>query len=171
MQITLYRNTQHYKKVDKRGGLTPVVTVECAIKDDVDMLHPVLYMDASTIGEVTGINYMYIPYFGRYYFVKIDTLTGGVAQLNGSVDPLQSNANDLLRLRCTVARQEYNYNMELPDSDIPVIAKRNITIKNFSVTPFSSNPSGRHYVMTVSGASALQSNIATKEDDKNAFQV
>lgn len=159
MRITLYNNPQHYKFVDKRGYLQNANTIDCVLKTDSSIINPVVEISKEKLGDIAAYNYAYIPEFKRYYFLT-DAVAGlgGIAVLSFKCDVLTSNANKILQLQCQVARQEYNFDMDLPDSDIPVLAKRNLTYRNFSATPFSTNPQGRHFVMTVSGSSAIGGN-------------
>lgn len=165
MMVYLYINPKHYKFVDKRPYLQPVASIDCNLKLPCSILSPTLEISKDRIGDIANFNYAYIPEFHRYYFLTEPVADlGGVAKLSFNVDPLTSNANAILGLRCQVERQQYNYNMDLPDSDIPVMAKRNLTYRNFASTPFTSNPSGRHYTLTVSGSSKLEGGVVNGTD-------
>lgn len=156
MEVYLYVNKAHYKYVDKRSNLTLINTITCHLQEGCSVQNPVFKFDKSSVGDISQANYMYVPDFGRYYFITdIDCEAGGICIITARVDVLTSNANAIRGLRCQVQRQENNYNMDLPDNDIPVLAKRFLTYKNFSATPFSTNPQGRHFVLTVSGSSAV----------------
>lgn len=157
MVVIFYINSQHYKYVDKRPYLSLVAQLNCNLAESTSVLNPLILVDKASIGDLSAVNYMYIPDFRRYYFVNgMEARPGGIAAIQGSVDVLTSNANKILGLRCQVSRNEYNYDMDLPDADIPVLVRRNITYKNFPSTVFSSNPTGRRYTLTVSGSTAIQ---------------
>lgn len=165
MRLLLYVNPQHYKYVDKRAYLQPVADIQCVLKASSSIIKPVVEISKERLGNIATFNYAYIPDFNRYYFL-VDAVEdiGGVGVLFFDVDVLTSNANAILGLRCQVERQQYNYNMDLPDPDIPVMAKRNLTYRNFASTPFTSNPSGRHYTLTVSGSSKLEGGATSGTD-------
>lgn len=153
MEVRFYRNTSHYKKVDKRAGLALIATADCNLLDSTSVINPTLIVDKSLLGNLANVNYMYIPDFGRYYFVtNMEAIPGGMAGISGEVDVLTSNANKILGLRCQISRQEFDFNMDLPDPDIPVMVERQLSFLNFNKTPFSTNPPGRHFVLTVSGS-------------------
>lgn len=152
MQVILYRNTGQYNLVDKRGSLAYVGGFDCQIKHPSTLLRPVVTMARESVGDLATVNYAYIPEFSRYYFAKLSVEEAGIVTVTCEVDPLTSWANQIMGIHCTVARNEFNYNMDLPDPDIPVLAGRNVTYRNFTSTPFSPNPQGRHYVLTVTGS-------------------
>lgn len=168
MQVVLYNNPEHFKKVDKRGSLNLIANTDCNLKDSTSILTPTLTFSKATVGDLSRVNYLYIPEFHRYYFVTdLNAGLGGVAEITGRVDVLTSNANDILKLVAMVSRNQYNYNMDLPDNDIPVMAKRNLTYRNFSATPFTTNPNGRSFVLVVSGSSAISTGTTSTAENTN----
>lgn len=156
MQVLFYTNTAHYKKVNKQTNLTARGGADCNLILPCTVQNPVITVAKEDVADLPHINYCYIPEFSRYYFVDDANLQpGGLVQFNMSVDPLTSNAAQILGLRCTVERQERNYDMELPDNEIPVINKRQLSLYNFGDTPFTANPTARHFALTVSGGVML----------------
>ncbi len=156
MQVIFYCNQAHYKQVDKSGALHRLSSAECVLKEDTSIQEPVVIINTGSLGNIATCNYMRLPTFDRWYFVTdIVVGTGGVLELHGRVDVLYSNQSRIRGLRAQIARQEYNFNMELPDSAIPTLAGKDLHYRYFKTTPFAVNPSGANYSLTVSGSSEI----------------
>ena len=96
MQIVFYNNSSDNRQVDKNITAVKTVTAECF--EESSILNPVLICayDASLFSA----NYLYIEYYGRYYFINDITIIDGhrikisahverVALLPASVPPEQ----------------------------------------------------------------------------------
>lgn len=160
MRVVVYTSTAHYKQVDKTGKLTVIGDVDAVLKEPTNIVDPVFTFGKDNITNRSRINYVWVPDFERYYFAKADFLPAGIIQLTCHADGLMSQYQKLKGTRCQVKRNEFDYNMDLPDPDIPVMVERQISYQNFSTTPFSTNPQGRHFVLTVSGSSALGGGVS-----------
>lgn len=105
MTITFYRITDDKKQVSKTlNNTTKIKESTGVIKSDCSVMEPRLEMEYD-VALITA-NYMYIPDFGRYYFIdRIDT---GAQRLfiQGHIDVLQTYSTQIRNLYCIVARQE-----------------------------------------------------------------
>ena len=129
MQIILYQN-----KSDKRAltkTLENALTVENVLLLDGNdsILAPKLILSGV---NVANYNYVYIPDFGRYYFItSIDVVDTRRYRISCDVDVLMSFADDIKKLSVISTHAQSNFNRYLPDS-VPVSARRNIIVKEFS---------------------------------------
>lgn len=105
MTITFYRITDDKRQVSKTlNSTTKLKDSTGEIKSDCSVMNPRLEMsyDAALITA----NYMYIPDFGRYYFIdRIDTSAQRLF-IQGHIDVLQTYSEQIRDLTCVVARQE-----------------------------------------------------------------
>ena len=62
MDIILYNTTDDNRKLNK--SLTAIKTIAVRLKDDTDIMHPVIELDAANLPPTA--NYCYIAAFGRY---------------------------------------------------------------------------------------------------------
>lgn len=142
--MTLYKITDDKRKVTKTLG-TAVATYNITIKRDTDLMRPEVYIKDT----IPDANYGYIAALDRYYYVGLPTLmTGHTYRLPMKVDSLMSNASGIGSCTGVIARQEFLYNLYLPDSEFKVLANNNKKTLKFSRTPFTKS---LNYIMTVSG--------------------
>lgn len=132
MNILLYTNNSEDNKLVK--DLTLLATFTGELKEATDVLNPVITLTG--IDEhIYKLNYVFIPELGRYYFVTdIESVNNNLWALTLHVDVLMSYQTDILNLSGILARQEYNYNMELRDTNIPTLQKTNIQYMKFPNT-------------------------------------
>lgn len=117
MNIILMRTVSEPNKVYK--SLTTLGTYECVLKDEVNIINPVINI-AGIDSLMADVNYAYIPQFNRYYYVdSITSLNTGLLQINLTVDVLQSFADDIMNNTAIIERQQFDYDMELRDTNIP----------------------------------------------------
>lgn len=132
MNILLYTNNSEDNRLVK--DLTLLATFEGELKEATDVLNPVITLTG--IDEHIGsVNYVFIPELGRYYFVTdIESVNNNLWALTLHVDVLMSYQDDILNLYGIIERQEYNYNMDLRDTNIPTLQKTNIQYIKFPNT-------------------------------------
>ena len=143
MECILYKTTSNEKALHKE--LTKISTVGVEWKSNTDILHPTVILG----GSLPQANYLYIPAFGRYYFIKnmkVDSARN-VIEIECDVDVLMSYADSLSQLQCVVARQENEYNTYLADNSFLAYSYPSIVQKAF--------PKGftnqSHLILTVAG--------------------
>ena len=112
--ITLYKNNNNNKVVNKGYKLETYKAMVGNFRDKVNVLHPTFQIEND---EVPDCNYCYIADFRRYYY--IDTITcirTGLYELQCSVDVLYTYKDKILSSEQYVSRQENDYNELLVDN-------------------------------------------------------
>lgn len=146
MECILYKTTSNEKTLHK--DLTQIKSVSVEWKANTNILHPTIILG----GEIPTANYVYIPTFNRYYFIKDMRImkARNVIEIDCDVDVLMSYANKLSELECVVARQENEYNTYLADNSFLAYSYPSIVQKAF--------PNGftnqSHLILTVAGGGA-----------------
>lgn len=128
MDIILYNTTDDSRKLNKT--LTAIKTISVRLKDDTDIMHPVIELDAANLPPTA--NYCYIAVFNRYYFINQQGIKiGRDLMLTLAIDVLMSFKTTILNSRVIADRSTNRCNKNLPDN-IPLLAKRNVIYKRLS---------------------------------------
>lgn len=128
MDIILYNTTDDNRKMNK--ALTAIKTISIRLKDDTDIMHPVIELDAANLPPTA--NYCYIAAFNRYYYINQQGIKiGRDLTLTLAVDVLMSFKTTILNSRVIAAKSTNRCNKNLPDN-IPLLAKRNVIYKRLS---------------------------------------
>lgn len=128
MDIILYNTTDDSRRLNK--SLTAIKTISVRLKDDTDIMHPVIELDAANLPPTA--NYCYIAAFNRYYFINQQGIKiGRDLFLTLAVDVLMSFKTTILNSRVIAAKSTNRCNKNLPDN-IPLLAKRNVIYKRLS---------------------------------------
>lgn len=127
MTVTLYKTTSDKRALNKT--LVEGRSFDVNLLDGNDsILTPRIIIGA----DVREYNYIHIPDFNRYYYIKsVDVLDNRRFCCNCEVDVLMSFADDIKNLTVVSGKAAANYNKHLPDI-LPLSAKRNIIVKNLS---------------------------------------
>lgn len=130
MDIILYNTTDDNRKLNK--ALTAIKTISVRLKDDTDIMHPVIELDSVNLPPAA--NYCYIAAFNRYYYInQQDIKIGRDLVLTLSVDVLMSWKSDILNSTVIAERTSNKYNKYIPDK-IPMLSRQNNIFKAF--TPY-----------------------------------
>lgn len=121
---------------------SPVVK-NCAVKDGITLEDPVIYMTYDS--SLLGMNYAYIPDFGRYYFVTGREVDGKTLYISLHVDVLMSFKNDILASVGTATRSNF-YNKNIPDKMVASLPGENVQYRTLS-----SAFTGETYVLILGG--------------------
>ena len=62
MECRLYKCTADYRKLDKSSSISMIKTVKCTLKENTSILNPVLKVSKISVGTLTQLHYLYIPY-------------------------------------------------------------------------------------------------------------
>lgn len=117
MIINFYNSKIKKNELNKTLG-NPIVK-NCALKNGSSIEDPVLYMEHDA--SLFNCNYVYIPDFGRYYFISGRELVEHTEYITCHVDVIKSFADDIKASKGTATRSNF-YNKNIPDSmalDIP----------------------------------------------------
>ena len=130
MDIILYNTKDDNRKLNKT--LTEIKSITVRLKDDTDIMHPVIELDGANLPSTA--NYCYIAAFGRYYYInQQDIKIGRDLVLTLSVDVLMSWKSLILDSTVIAERTSNKYNKYIPDK-IPMLSRQNNIFKAF--TPY-----------------------------------
>lgn len=121
---------------------SPVVK-NCSVKDGITLEDPVIYITYDS--SLLGLNYAYIPDFGRYYFVTGREVDGKTLYISLHVDVLMSFKNDILASVGTATRSNF-YNKNIPDKTVASLPGENVQYRTLS-----SAFTGETYVLILGG--------------------
>lgn len=144
-EVQLYKNTSGTHHTSKT--LISFGTVQCDIKDVTNKERPLITIAATDFYD--GVNYIYIPHFGRYYYASVDVGRGQVVTYDCKSDPLMSFRSQILQCPVIVTKNPWKYDMYLPDPDLPVESRTVKSILKFPNNPFNGNFNS--YIITTLG--------------------
>lgn len=145
MKITLYFNNSEPNKM--RKDLAEISTVDGTLRTQSSVIDPIVRIDGRL--NLSRVNYMYIDGFQRYYFIRdIVSVRTGIWEIYAHVDVLSTYANEVAALPCVIGRNEYEYNLFLPDDRFIVNANRLVQTVEF---PYKFPTSGSNYIITITG--------------------
>ena len=146
MEITLYKISDENNKIDKT--LSEPYKMIGSLRNESNVIRPSILVE---IENPTKYNYMYIPDFGRYYFIKeITSVRTNLWRLDCEVDVLKSYADKIKTLTVIINKnKDYSKtNQYIDDGSFIIENKNTIEIKNFS-NGFNDEP---NYVLVTAGA-------------------
>ena len=127
MTITLGNYTGEPNALDKTYTVTN--TFDGTLRDKTSIMDPVVLFQTE---PVTSVNYMYIPAFGRYYFINdIQVKNNQLWEVYGHVDVLKSFATEIRNWYAIVERAENQYNLYLNDPEFQVEQRPQIQLLKF----------------------------------------
>ena len=146
MEITLYKTSDENNKIDKT--LSEPYKMIGSLRNESNVIRPSILVE---IENPTKYNYMYIPDFGRYYFIKeITSVRTNLWRLDCEVDVLKSYADKIKTLTVIINKnKDYSKtNQYIDDGSFIIENKNTIEIKNFS-NGFNDEA---NYVLVTAGA-------------------
>lgn len=112
--VTLYVSGSPVEKIGK--SLSSGTDFSCELKDDTSILNPKIKIYSTS--NLSGYNYMYIPEFGRYYYINdISSPRNNEWDISAHVDVLETYKTAILANSAVIKRQESQYNLYLDDPD------------------------------------------------------
>lgn len=144
--ITLYINNSENYRVDK--SLTAVLNTSVALKGGSGIEN--VEIDIQTSTDISRCNYMYIPDFGRYYFItSIAAIRNDVYRLTAHVDVLSTYKEELRQLYAIIDKQENSYtNVYINDNSRVMQSNEFNRVINF---PNGFNDSGEFILICAGG--------------------
>ena len=116
LEISFYNMKSEKNKIGKTKDL--VSTLQGTLKEETSLIDPSIVIEAVS---VPVSNYMYIPEFGRYYFItNIESVRNNLWRIDAHVDVLDSYQNAIKENSALIERQENLYNMYLYDPEFLV---------------------------------------------------
>lgn len=129
MQMVLYTNNSDNRTLSK--SLTEISTVEMTLKNDTDIMNPVIILSGGYLPPAA--NYAYISTLSRYYYITGQRIIPGkMLEITLKEDVLMSWRVFLTQHAQVIAERSTNVpNKKLPDN-VPVLANRNVIYKKFN---------------------------------------
>ena len=126
MIVKLYKTLSEDNKLDKELTLVREVNINLLIRSNVTAF------DFSLSGNTVDINYMYIPDFGKYYFLKSPTIErNGYTSFRAEEDVLMTYRDQIRQESGIILRQENEGNLYITDSSFPVENRNKTIFKKF----------------------------------------
>ena len=144
MTIDFYKNHSEKNRLDK--VLTSVTSMTGELKEDCSIIDPIIKI-VGNVGTFAAVNYMYIPEFGRYYFINnVISVNNDICEVHAHVDVLSTYKDQIRAQNAIVSRQERKWNLYLNDGVFKTYQNPYIITK-----AFSSGFTSQHFVLTVAG--------------------
>ena len=141
--IQLMNNTDELNKITKHPS--SVITLEGTLRDEASIVDPVILVEYD--GALTGVNYMYISTFHRYYFINdIVSVRNKLWRIHAHCDVLKTYSEGILGTPAVVARNENKYNLLLDDSMFKVESDPRLQI-----CKFPQKFTGQSYLLIMNG--------------------
>lgn len=160
MIVNLMVNSDDPRTLNK----SPVLykTVNASLYDECDILNPRLKIEY--FEDIPNINYMFIPHFRRYYFVKSTTMSGGAAIIDGESDPLMSHLNAIQDLAAICVRDSRlnqkgsSRSSWIEDPQLPLTYGRNLKVVEFEGSDLNIDTAGMttsNFILNIAGGGAI----------------
>lgn len=146
--VELYKNASPVEKIGKTLTAGPSYNID--LKENTSILRPrIIIKDVSA--AVYEYNYMYIPIFGRYYFIDdIISLANNRWEIRGHVDVLETYKTAILANTAVIKRQQNQFNLYLDDPEFKTYNKERVQTKRFNGT--SGWTKNLNYVLVINGS-------------------
>lgn len=145
--VTLYVSSSPVEKIGK--SLSSGSDFICELKDDTSILNPMIKIYSTS--NLSGYNYMYIPEFGRYYYINdISSPRNNEWDISAHVDVLETYKTAILANSAVIRRQQNRYNLYLDDPDFMSLNYDRIQTLKFPTTNAFSK--SLEYILVVNGS-------------------
>lgn len=144
VNVTLYTNSSDKRAVQKT--LVSYGSYSCLILNDCTVESPEIILNYNS--NIFNVNYAYIQYFNRYYYIEnITILNGNRVKISLKVDVLMSFKLQILAQTAVIKRQQNKYNLYLDDSMFKSYNYVRVVTKAFP-NGFLENPT---FILSVAG--------------------
>lgn len=150
--MILYQNSAEVNRLDKREFLVNVGTLSGVLREECSLLSPSIVYQSENIPTY---NYVYIPTFNRYYYVKTLSSVGkNLWRMELNCDVLMTYKDSIYMLDGIIGRQEHDFNPNLIDTEIPTQNDPLVEVIDIPSTAFDvqNTESGYNFILTVIGA-------------------
>lgn len=144
MTIEFYVNQSEKNRLDKT--LVSAFNLNGELKEDCSIIDPVIKI-VGDVSSMASVNYMYIPSFGRYYFINnVISINNEICEVHAHVDVLSTYKDEIRAQRAVISRQEKKWNLYLNDGVFKTYQNPYIITK-----AFSSGFTSQHFVLSIAG--------------------
>ena len=144
MNVKFYYNKYPPNRVDKQTDKdNPILAIEnVRFKEEkaLNITNPVIVFaptqnttldDWNDIVESAKFNYFYIPKFERFYYIQNISTNGGLIEIEGKCDVLNSFKYDILNSTQYIVRQQNKRSAYLSDTMLPIRSDHKYYMKTF----------------------------------------
>lgn len=136
IEVLTFQNIAEKNRVDKSNYLTHISTINGTIRNETSIVNPTIIIENEL---QPNFNYVYIPQFGRYYFVNnITSIRNKLWELNLNIDVLMTYKNGILSCNGFIDRNENEFNPNIIDKKRVIEEGRNISIETVTNEVFTS---------------------------------
>lgn len=127
--IHLMVNSSSKEVLDKE--LSTIETVTGTLREGTSIVDPVIKIEGD-LSRFTKCNYMFIPEFGRYYYVTdIKSVINNIVEFSAHVDVLTTYKDQIRSNVAIIHRQENDWNLYLNDGVFKVYQNPMVLTKAF----------------------------------------
>lgn len=133
MQLVLYNCTAENNRVDKTAYLSNQFLLKGTIRDHSSIINPQITIE-KTNPTYYGYNYMYIPDFKRYYFIKNFTqVTNKLWLIDAHVDVLYTWRASITQMKAVIDKSQLlsESNLYMDDGSFVMESRKYITVYPF----------------------------------------
>lgn len=148
MTLKFYLNESTPNTLDKT--ITEKATVTGQLMQASDIIAPTIRIQGDYLSLVTTANYVYIPDFGRYYYINnYVAVLQNVYDLHIVCDPLMSWKDYIKECYGILGRSETNYTLYMDDPNFMVFSNPQIQLKKF--TKYFDVENNMNFILAISG--------------------
>lgn len=166
MNVTLFTfSKKHNSTAVPTGG----TSVDVVFKDEAGVLDPIIELHTSA--SPSAYNYLYIPTFGRYYWLREWTYNRGIWTGSFYVDPLASWKTQIGAQQLYVFRSAAEYDGKIIDNLYPTKADVEYNVRNITSpwSPAASSSTTGMFVISYAGYDGNVSHIAVNQSNLFTF--
>ena len=151
MQISLYQCTAEVNRVDKTDYISSAFNMIGTLRDGSSVINPIIRVE-KTNPAIMNYNYMYIPEFGRWYFIDdISTVLNNIWEIKAHVDVLYTWGADIRLSRAIIEKtaEPSKANIYLDDGSFVMDSHKYHTVIPF---PYGFDAQGSNILICAGGA-------------------
>ena len=141
-------NNSEPERVTK--DLQTLVTLTGSLKEGTSVINPIILLQGTpaTVQQIVTSNYLHVPDFGRYYFIRdISSVRTNLWEISCHVDVLQTYATQIKAQTAIIQRQENKWNLYLNDGSFKVYQNPIVLTK-----PFPNGFTTNEFVLAIAGS-------------------
>lgn len=150
MEINLFTCNAENERVDKTNYISNRFVMNGTLRDESSVIDPVILIEKTNPAK-SNYNYMYIPEFGRWYYINdIISVRNALWEIHAHVDVLYTWGADIKNMEGLADKLEdfYNANVYYDDGSFIMDCRKDIQVKEF---PSGLNETGQYILICAGG--------------------
>ena len=150
MELNLFTCNAENERVDKTSFISNRFVMQGTLRDESSVIDPVIVIE-KTNPAISNYNYMYIPEFGRWYYINdIVSVRNKIWEIHAHVDVLYTWGADIKNMEGIADKLEdyYDANMYYDDGSFIMDCRKDIQVKEF---PNGLNETGQYILICAGG--------------------